>query len=345
MSRYSIRLDICRDDDIHAADDYKSSFSGDTDETNVPWLDSRLQGFFEPHSGANMEPTSDLTLPWVPSYTSTPLSKIGHLAREEYRSNEADPSLRGGSNLNLYTGSRCEAFVGDAEPTSQSTWAQYGNGPSPTSPGKRKSLAFNGPRDATNLRVGLVRLNSVDNLNITIDAKRLKLSPLVNTDIEIDPSASYLPTRDQDDSLYAKTSEYIVPAPNHPPTQLPSPPCNANPWHKRHATHPFAISNRPNTYALPKLCIRDPVARPDSPFEELTPPPFATLGLSQAQIQHNYHEFEERKRHRALEKAYYKEHVPEFDGVVSPTEIEDCAFERIFLESGSEGESDCLEEV
>jgi hypothetical protein len=30
---------------------------------------------------------------------------------------------------------------------------------------------------------------------------------------------------------------------------------------------------------------------------------------------------------------------------VSPTEIEDCAFERIFLESGSEGESECLEEV
>lgn len=63
--------------------------------------------------------------------------------------------------------------------------------------------------------------------------------------------------------------------------------------------------------------------------------------LSQAQIQHNYKEFEEQAKRKAAEKAYYSAAIPSFDGVLSPTDAID--FERAFLED-SEAE-DWMSEI
>lgn len=60
--------------------------------------------------------------------------------------------------------------------------------------------------------------------------------------------------------------------------------------------------------------------------------PTATTGLSQEQIQHNYKEFEEQAKRKAAEKEYYTATVPGFDGVLSPTSEVDKDFERAFLE-------------
>jgi hypothetical protein len=54
--------------------------------------------------------------------------------------------------------------------------------------------------------------------------------------------------------------------------------------------------------------------------------------LTQEQIQRNYREFEEQQQRKAAERAYYAATIPGFDGVVSPTDVNDKSIERIFIE-------------
>lgn len=68
--------------------------------------------------------------------------------------------------------------------------------------------------------------------------------------------------------------------------------------------------------------------------------------LSQEQIQHNYAEFEKRKKDKAAEKAYYMATIPGFDGVVSPTDVVgDKCFERIFRGEDEDGAGEWVSEV
>jgi hypothetical protein len=325
-----------------------------------------LQSLFEPHPEAKEEQMNDPISPWVPSYSNTPLSKLGQPTGTFSSSKEAESSVRRDSKLHLCTDSSdSDATQLDKQPL----WAQLRNKSSPTSPGKRKAFDCSASSDTTDFRVGLLRLDHPHNLDPAVDAKRQKLSLPDNMDINMDESASYLPSPDHDDPF---DSEFMKPAKS------------AATWFQHHFTAPPKPSSqftRPTRFALPKLWTHDTTPRRDSlvhartlrsdspfhnraprsdtPVQELTPPTSAspTGSLSQTQIQLNYHEFAERKRQRDAERQYYKEHVPGFDGVVSPAEIGDCAFERIFLESGSdEGGSEgdlegerhrggCLEEV
>lgn len=56
------------------------------------------------------------------------------------------------------------------------------------------------------------------------------------------------------------------------------------------------------------------------------------IDLSQDEIQRNYHEFEERRKDRAAERAFYAATIPGFDGILSPTEETDRVMESIFLD-------------
>jgi hypothetical protein len=60
--------------------------------------------------------------------------------------------------------------------------------------------------------------------------------------------------------------------------------------------------------------------------------------LMQEQIQRNYREFEEHQKRKATEKAYYAATIPGFDGVVSPTDMNDKDMERIFLGDSDTGD-------
>ena len=73
-------------------------------------------------------------------------------------------------------------------------------------------------------------------------------------------------------------------------------------------------------------------AAPSSPANYALEPP------TQHEIQRNYIEFLELKKRREADRAYYTATIPGFDGVVSPTDEGDEAFERAFLEGDSEGE-------
>jgi hypothetical protein len=108
-------------------------------------------------------------------------------------------------------------------------------------------------------------------------------------------------------------------------------------------THAAALASNKQTmfsWRGKNRCTR-PVASDasSSPVDAISPPAGAsttssasTEPLSQEQIQHNYQEFEQRKQKKAAERAYYAATIPGFDGIVSPTELEDKAFERIFIE-------------
>jgi hypothetical protein len=93
------------------------------------------------------------------------------------------------------------------------------------------------------------------------------------------------------------------------------------------------------TWHLPKVSSKHSPASSaeSSPAHNITPPITASTTTSastdalQEQIQHNYHEFEERKKQKTAEKEYYKATVPGFDGIVSPTVADDKTFESIFI--------------
>lgn len=72
-------------------------------------------------------------------------------------------------------------------------------------------------------------------------------------------------------------------------------------------------------------------------------PPSTELLLSQEQIQQNYVEFAERAQRKAAEKAYYATTIPNFDGIVSPTDEVDMSFEEVFFDADSDVESDAEE--
>lgn len=61
--------------------------------------------------------------------------------------------------------------------------------------------------------------------------------------------------------------------------------------------------------------------------------------FNQAQIQRNYWEFEEHIKRKAAEKAYYAATIPDFDGIISPSDIpanenDRSFYERVFLQDG-----------
>jgi hypothetical protein len=76
-----------------------------------------------------------------------------------------------------------------------------------------------------------------------------------------------------------------------------------------------------------------------SPINNYSPPVTASVTsatslplLTQEQIQRNYREFVEQQQRKAAERAYYAANIPGFDGVVSPTDVNDKSIERIFIE-------------
>jgi hypothetical protein len=95
-------------------------------------------------------------------------------------------------------------------------------------------------------------------------------------------------------------------------------------------------------HSSPPLSIPRP-----SRVKEINPPVMtstttaaSTEALSQEQIQHNYREFEERQKRKAAEKAYYAATIPDFDGAVSPMDMNDQSMEHIFLSDGEIDETD-----
>ena len=77
----------------------------------------------------------------------------------------------------------------------------------------------------------------------------------------------------------------------------------------------------------------------NSSAPDISPPNTATESshseqsteLSQERIQQNYVEFEKKAQRKAAEKAYYASTIPNFDGIVSPTDEVDKDIERAFL--------------
>jgi hypothetical protein len=291
--------------------------------------------------------------PWVPSYTSTPLSKIEHWTPRN--SQLGDMAHRGRedsvhspeSSGNSLTGwsPNYDQFPLDLERVSAHVESDTG------SPSKRKASS------TSILTAEGVRPTSSEEPQqpaLSADAKRRKLRQhdSVNFISEV-AAATALPEDSDDDSLHP----YLA--------RIPT-----STWYKKDENGSMSCARKSNTAASTNLSISTPVysdnARrilasrghrkhsfPTIPVpgpsyvNAITRPVTAstttlarTGALSQEQIQHNYREFEERQKQKAAEKAYYTATIPGFDGAVSPTDLNDISMERIFLYDSEIDESD-----
>jgi hypothetical protein len=222
-----------------------------------------------------------------------------------------------------------------------------------SSPGKRKGWSSSGLSvDAAETPT----LNKGDRPKLEVDTKRRKLQQNFDTDVVMRSDSDLFSWDEADDNAMGAHLARVA-------TELMGraqtlPPSNHSLWahqlgdNEHNSTTetcmltakaiPCSLASTKQTsftWHLPKLCSNHSPASSaeSSPAQEITRPVTASTAISastdalQEQIQHNYHEFEERKKHKSAEKEYYKATVPGFDGIVSPTDADDKTFESIFM--------------
>lgn len=233
-----------------------------------------------------------------------------------------------------------------------------------SSPVKRKACGFSST--ASDVR-GRYALDQLEHLDLGVDAKRRKLLQLDEQDAHIDAHA-ILSADEADGSLHALLTKVLTdpmgdaqtlsiesntdgwfkkldqPIPSAAPkpraATLPGIEHTKSPWKDHQATHGAPLPSHASSSHVDEITpptsaheAHSPVFKTTSPHQAHSPI-FKTSAPSQEQIQNNYHEFEERMKRKAAEKAYYAATILGFDGIVSPTDENDKSFERIFLEDG-----------
>jgi hypothetical protein len=336
-----------------------------TDKDNVQWLDPRLQDFFQPGSDSKAGLQDGRASSWVPSYTSTPRSKTGNSREQTYESINSEPCARQAGKI--HPCSRTNTDDVQCCATSKlagESWAHTFSHSKTNSPSKRKIWDDSAPKSTTNLRVAMARLEDHVDLDVEADAKRRKLKPADDTYIHIAAE----PTQttcwdDSDEALDHHTMKSLTdldrtqtsPTSDNPswfqkrqdrPSKrepTPHPSTSGNPAPSTQQTTPSPDSSLPDksptslwsTYQELRIHLPQPSSSPANDTKPLATASASTSAsnsaLSQEQIQHNYLEFEERKKRKAAEKAYYAATVPGFDGIVSPTEEDNKKFEHMFL--------------
>jgi hypothetical protein len=349
---------------------------------DISWLNPRLQGFFEPRSDPVAQSLQDPESPWMPSYTSTPRSKTRYWASQTACSKNTNPRPRRDSFHDQISGV-CHitqwdykaASLDRTRPVFENVWQQNSLKEIRASPSKRKARQSISLSGTTGLRIALPRLERPDP---GISPKRRKLGQNdgeeVHSSAEVDVEASAF-SDDSDATLDASLATFTTSLKDEPQNLLSSnAPCALEKLRN------FGASSMPKSdvtaFTDLRTCVTalfSPDSLPDnnratipwsirkeisvsslcassSPNDKTTLAPIAstntsasTGALSQEQIQHNYQEFEERKRQRAAEKIYYTATVPGFDSVVSPTDEDNKSFERMFFEDSDAG--DDIEDV
>ncbi|KAH7071425.1 hypothetical protein BKA63DRAFT_419420 [Paraphoma chrysanthemicola] len=308
---------------------------------------------------------------WVPSYSTTPVSKTGRRDSMQPLQDELD-FLKTGiatastslSNIEsvdesdqlvqecVSLGMRLEELRHRALEKHDASLMGIGV---PSLRGARKAS------QSANLALqdqGRFALDKLEHLNLEVDAKRRKLSQLDYQDDMVASKDDQGPSvlDGSDDGLHAALTNITT----GPMGEAQTSPIDADGgfWSAKLDRYSLPSAPRAHAATLPgikhtifpwkdrhvKCSAYPPSEGSSSHVHEITPPGSAssehppTLQSksvpTQKQIQHNYQEFEERAKQKAAEKAYYAATVPGFDGIVSPTDENDKSFERIFLEDG-----------
>lgn len=356
VSRYNIKLEVGTDPsssvaDISRAYAHCDSNSDRFQNCHAPWLDPRLQRLFGSPCGTAS------SSPWIPSYTSTPLSKTGASTSLESRRIDENCCERKESMEGQNKDGPPAQKVFDASKTGHSPLVVEPSSPSTSeivSPGKRKAWSSRGlcPDSA-----GSSAPKKLDRPNLEIDTKRRKLRQHVDSDVVMSADSDIFPWDEiEDDALDAHLARVATgllgAARASSQSSYPHWSPNLEASDNNHSMKASKLAGKafPATLASTKrmpLTWRGrkqhsdhspPSSSNGSPVHEITPPVTAstttsasTDSLSQEQIQHNYYEFEQRRKQKAAEKEYYEATIPGFDGVVSPTDVDDKTFERIFM--------------
>ncbi|KAH8731798.1 hypothetical protein GQ44DRAFT_766854 [Phaeosphaeriaceae sp. PMI808] len=359
ISRYSIKLEV------GAGTESRSDLSSHTlvhnpvyrrlsNEDKIVSLDPFSKILFGPTHSTNGHSSLKVQTPWIPSYTNTPLSKVGGLAscnrlsikkkrRDRRDSFKLLPTeLPSPQKKRLTPGKQC-----DSSSPCIYEFEDFSSGTEHSSSGKRKaphSVAW------SNNFHGRFALDKFEHPDLEVDVKRRKFQQGDETDANKKIEEEQSVWQDGgDDILYAHLDNFTT----GPMGEAQSSPALESPcWFKKLDDTRARSAPRPYVATFPGMkqtkfpwrTRGDCVARSSSDtsscaVDEITPPVSAdgTASTSndtpsQEQIQQNYEEFENRKRLRATEKAFYTATIPGFDGVVSPTDEDGKTFESIFLE-------------
>jgi hypothetical protein len=357
VSRYVIELRVSDEKNVGAScgsqDDLREGVHGFRFSNHEPsWLDPLLKAFFPSDLGLGVGRLSHRDSPWVPSYTSTPLSKIEHgtsrnsqvgdMAHRARTDSVHSPESADDSPMRW--GPSYDQFPLDSNRVSASSKSDTG------SPGKRKAsytdiLVVEGVES-----IGSEGLQQPDQ---SVDAKRRKLGEPDGIDfINELAAANALPDDSNDEFLhpylaripastwYKKHENSSMSCIRKSNTAASTQPSLSRPAYSVDAQRIFASKGR-NKHAFPALPVPGPsyVNAITQPVTASTRISARTGTLSQEQIQHNYREFEERQKQKAAEKAYYAATILGFDGVVSHTDVNDISMERIFLDDGEVDET------
>jgi hypothetical protein len=203
VSRYSIKLEVDTEPFNNFVEDLRAYArrgsvpehrSGCSDE----WPDPRLQGLIKSPCNAASSSLHGHSSPWIPSYTSTPLSKTGRSTSPVSRPFRKDCYLSAndaveGENMDIDQAARqtlhhqaLHAFT-----TNQSTVnpeCSSASSEKMNSPGKRKDWSSSGLCiDAAEAPT----LNKGDRPNLEVDTKRRKLQQNVDTDVVMRPDSDF----------------------------------------------------------------------------------------------------------------------------------------------------------
>jgi hypothetical protein len=364
VSRYSIKLEIHhgmpRGAESSSVGHSRPKSTGHrAEEDHASWLDPRLQSLFGPDQDSSGSSHRDHEPQVVPPYTDTPQSKTRlraplhsqpshaeHVVREDFAWNAY---CRGGQRMHhgFDTVKRHDSPV-DIELPSASSGTSV-------SPSKRKSWPTGGSHENVGALSTLARL---DQSYAESDAKRQKLSQPEDLETLRAADAEALFELDAaDEAIFAHLERITTGLMGEAQS---SPMFNNSRWSRNldgsdswasrsnaaYKTHSATLAGtrqtsftwrgrKPHSDHLPSSynsaassLVDDEISAPVT-ASAITPA--STEPLSQEQIQHNYMEFEERRRKKAEEKAYYTATIPGFDGIVSPTDVEDKTFAEIFM--------------
>jgi hypothetical protein len=226
-------------------------------------------------------------------------------------------------------------------PTSPSSIHLTNEAHSP-SPSKRKAS-----NPITNVLTDSSRfaLDEFEHSDLEAQGKRRKLEQDRNTDVSFMWDAPATPTEMApvaDNILYAHLKSILTGPTNQGNA---SPALGHTTWFEKFDSPTVQTSsksnvailagNKPPVFGWQVRTGPSPNARSDTPP---SPEKVELKPLTQDEIQRNYREFEQRRKQKEAEKAFYAATVPGFDGVISPMEEGDRAFERVFLEDSEEGD-------
>ncbi|KAF1918725.1 hypothetical protein BDU57DRAFT_119054 [Ampelomyces quisqualis] len=355
VSRYSIKLEVngpkhidtsnCKSQSLHAMPVDKPMHGADTSQHDALLAyQSRAQP--ELYAGSSHQHGS----PWIPSYSTTPLSKIDCVPVRQWNTSRNNQDIKQEATDCQDDKTGQHPFKNDV-PSCSHTIQPRRDPVMDGSSFKRKVCHSAGltihPR-------GSFALDKVQPFDSEVTPKRRKV------DHHDDANDLSMEDANDEDLLahFAGISTGLMGDAQSSPT-LDRPywsekedvePHSASKVYAGPRNHTAALasnkrtsftwrSGRPRCAAL-ITAHSQPSTTDSSPTDETNTPATAssssTEPLSQEQIQRNYMEFEQRKKQKAAEKAYYMATIPGFDGVVSPTDVHDKTFERIFMNNDDE---------